>query len=167
MFHRILVALDQSELSQQALSAAIAMAKALNAQLMLVHVLSPVDANYPSPVFAIQGAYPMFQGGELEAHLQLLRTLEEQGLEFLKTQTEIATAAGVTTEFTQALGDPSHAICSLARTWDANLIIIGRRGYKGLGELMMGSISNYVFHHAPCSVLTIQGAVDLEEAGVG
>lgn len=164
MFHKILVALDQSELSQQTLRTAITMAKALNAQLMLVHVLSPVDANYPSPVFAIQGAYPMFQGGELESHLQLLRTLEEQGLEFLKTQTEIATAAGVATEFTQAFGDPGHAICSLARTWGANLVIIGRRGYKGLGELVMGSISNYVFHHAPCSVLTIQGEVDLEEA---
>lgn len=161
MFQKILVALDQSEVSQQALNTAISLAKSLNAQLMLIHVLSPLQTNYPSPVFALQGANPILHT-DLESHLQLLRSIEEEGLEFLKAKTNQATAAGVPTEFTQALGDPGHAICSLARTWEANLIVIGRRGYKGLGELFMGSVSNYVFHHASCSVLTVQGSIDLD-----
>lgn len=164
MFHKILVALDQSDVSQQVLHTAIALAKTLNAQMMLAHILSPAQANYPLPVFAVQGAYPLFRGGDLELHLQQLRTVEAAGLEFLKAKTDLATAAGISTEFTQAMGDPGQAICALARTWDANLIIIGRRGYKGIGEFLMGSVSSYVMHHASCSVLTVQGTVDLVDS---
>lgn len=34
---------------------------------------------------------------------------------------------------------------------------MGRRGHKGLSEILLGSVSNYVVHHAPCSVLVLQG----------
>ncbi|QYO62129.1 universal stress protein [Leptolyngbya sp. 7M] len=162
MFHRILVALDQSDVSQQAFATAMAMAKTLNSQLMLVHVLSPAESSFPSPVFAIHGTYPMFRAEDVELHLKQWQAVQDQILEFLQAQTAIATSAGIPTEFTQALGDPGSTICSLARNWNANLIIMGRRGYKGLNELFMGSVSNYVLHHASCSVLTVQGTVDLE-----
>jgi nucleotide-binding universal stress UspA family protein len=33
---------------------------------------------------------------------------------------------------------------------------MGRRGRTGLSELFLGSVSNYVTHHAPCSVLTLK-----------
>jgi nucleotide-binding universal stress UspA family protein len=164
MFHRILVAIDQSDISLQAFETAIALAKTLNAELMLVHVLSPVETNYPSPIFAIHGTYPMFRAEDVEFHLQQWQIVQDQSLEFLKAQTATATSAGIAAQFTQALGDPGSTICSLARTWNANLIIMGRRGYKGLNELFMGSVSNYVVHHAPCSVLTVQGTVDLDAA---
>ncbi|MBF2075812.1 MAG: universal stress protein [Synechococcales cyanobacterium C42_A2020_086] len=162
MFHKILVAIDQSEVSQRAFETAIAMAKALHSHLMLINVLSPFEADYPSPVFSMDAIRPTLNTDVVQGHLRQWQLVEQQGLEFLKVKTDQATAAGIPTEFTQALGDPGHAICTLARTWEANLIIIGRRGYKGLGELFIGSVSNYVTHHAPCSVLTVQGAVDLE-----
>ncbi|MGQ9872468.1 universal stress protein [Leptodesmis sp.] len=38
----------------------------------------------------------------------------------------------------------------------ADLILIGNRGHTGLKELFLGSASNYVLHHAPCSVLTVK-----------
>lgn len=164
MFHKILVAIDQSDVSQQAFAAAMTLAKTLNANLMLVHVVSPVDSNYPNPVFALHGTYPMFRTEDVEFHLQQWQFVQDQSLEFLKAQTAVATSAGIPTEFTQSLGDPGSTICSLARSWNANLIVMGRRGYKGLNELFMGSVSNYVVHHAPCSVLTVQGEVDLDSA---
>lgn len=52
-------------------------------------------------------------------------------------------------------------ICELARNWNADLIILGRRGRTGLSELLLGSVSNYVLHHAPCSVLTVQQPKEL------
>jgi nucleotide-binding universal stress UspA family protein len=70
-----------------------------------------------------------------------------------------ATAAGVSAQFTLNYGDPGKMICALAKSYDADLIIVGRRGLNGLSELVMGSVSNYIFHHAPCDVLTIQGKV--------
>lgn len=161
MFHKILVALDKSDLNQQVLETAISLAKTLNSQIMLIHVLTPLEATYPSPVFAIGGPYPTMRVEDVEFHWQQWRTTEEAGLDFLRAKCDIATAAGIPTEFTQALGDPGQAICTLAKSWGATLILIGRRGYRGLGELLIGSVSNYVVHNAPCSVLTIQGTVDL------
>ncbi|MEO0350033.1 MAG: universal stress protein, partial [Cyanobacteria bacterium P01_A01_bin.15] len=43
--------------------------------------------------------------------------------------------------------------------WNADLIMMGRRGRSGFSELLLGSVSNYVMHHAPCSVLTVQGVL--------
>lgn len=156
MFNRILVALDQSPLSEQVFEAGIETAKALNAQLMLVHVLSPVGSVFSNSTFAVYGAYPVLRE-DVDFYVQQWRTKETQGLDFLKQKTDIATAAGISTEFTQILGDPGHSICTMARNWNASLILIGRRGFTGLGEFFVGSVSNYVTHHAPCSVLTIQG----------
>ncbi|MBE9205221.1 universal stress protein [Nostoc sp. LEGE 06077] len=71
--------------------------------------------------------------------------------------TNPAIAKGVAAEFTQELGDPSRMICEVARTWKADVIVISRRGLSGISELFLGSVSNYVLHYAPCSVLTVQG----------
>ncbi|NEO28803.1 MAG: universal stress protein, partial [Kamptonema sp. SIO4C4] len=35
-------------------------------------------------------------------------------------------------------------------------VIIGRRGRVGLSEILLGSVSNYVLHHAPCAVMVVQ-----------
>ncbi|MGI0484663.1 universal stress protein [Pantanalinema rosaneae CENA516] len=156
MFQKILVAIDQSEVSQQAFDEAIALAKATHANLMLVYVLSPLGQEYTSPVFPSDPSYPGLQAEAMRVHLQQWETLEKQGLEFLKSRADRAIAAGVATEFTQSLGEPGQAICELARIWGAHLIVIGRRGYSGLTELLLSSVSNHVAHHAPCSVLIVQ-----------
>ncbi len=44
----------------------------------------------------------------------------------------------------------------MARNCGADVIVMGRRGHSGLSELILGSVSNYVLHHAPCSVLIVQ-----------
>ena len=99
-------------------------------------------------------------GKTLEIYQEQWETFEEQGLELLRSRTDEATAAGVSTEFTQNSGNPGRTICDLARNWGSDLIVIGRRGHSGLSELILGSVSNYVLHHAPCSVLTVQGQVN-------
>ncbi|MEO0355522.1 MAG: universal stress protein, partial [Cyanobacteria bacterium P01_A01_bin.3] len=46
-------------------------------------------------------------------------------------------------------------ICEIAKDWDADAIAIGRRGLGAIGELLVGSVSSYVMHHAHCSVFVI------------
>ena len=53
-------------------------------------------------------------------------------------------------------------ITDLAKSWDADLIVIGSHGRKGIGELILGSVSNYVSHHVPCSVLLVHQQEQLE-----
>jgi nucleotide-binding universal stress UspA family protein len=75
----------------------------------------------------------------------------------LRSLTNKAINAGVKTGFTQNMGDAGRIICEVARSWPADLIMLGRRGRAGLSEFFLGSVSNYVIHHASCSVMVIQG----------
>ncbi|MEL6910326.1 MAG: universal stress protein [Cyanobacteria bacterium J06629_2] len=60
-------------------------------------------------------------------------------------------------------GQLSSTICEFAHSCQADVIAIGRRGHSGLQEMFLGSVSNYVVHHAPCSILLVQTPI-LEES---
>lgn len=160
MFNKIVVAIDNSAMSRQVFAQALDLAASNNARLMLLHVLSAEQEGGPNlPLFPALGYYPGISDRTLELYRQQWQTLEQQGLDLLRSLAAQATAAGVITEFSQTAGSPGRTICDIAASWEANLIIIGRRGLSGLSELFLGSVSNYVLHHAPCSVLTVQGSV--------
>jgi len=76
---------------------------------------------------------------------------------------QVATARGVATEWDVKVGDAGSVLLQLAVVWNADLIVLGRRGHRGLAEVFLGSISNYVVHHAPCSVLVVQGITSKTE----
>lgn len=163
MFHKILVAMDNSEMSKYVFDEALYLAKATNACLMLLHVLSPYEQGYPvMPALSSLVYYPKMQDEAVKAYLEQWEAHKEQGLERLRSLATEATELGVATEFTQTPGTPGHAICDLARSWRADLIIMGRRGHLGLKEAVLGSVSNYVTHHAYCSVLTVHSQVNTE-----
>ncbi|MBE9171201.1 universal stress protein [Pleurocapsales cyanobacterium LEGE 06147] len=154
MFHKILVAIDDSELSDRAFEKGVSLAKAFEANLYLVHVLSPLKKEYEDvSALAFGGGY--YPEAFDEALRERWQTLEKEGLELLRTKAQQAIAAGVTPEFTQMLGQPGEKICELAQSWDADLIVMGSHGRTGLGEFLMGSVSNHVSHHAPCSVMIV------------
>ena len=161
MFQKILVAMD-SDSSQQVFDSALTLGKAMNSQLMLLHVLTPVEESSPRIAGAFSGLemYPDIAPEVSEEMLMSYRKqwdqFETQCLEMLRSRTAQATNAGVSAEFTQNVGNPGKTICAIARTWGADLIVLGRRGLSGLSEFLLGSVSNYVLHHAPCSVLTVQ-----------
>jgi nucleotide-binding universal stress UspA family protein len=142
MFQKILVALDSSEMGKLVFDKALSLAKTTRACLLLLHVLSDAEVGYPNFT-------------NLDEHLERWEDYKQQGLELLKFRWEIATQAGVNTECIQNPGASSQTICGVAKFWKADLIVIGHRGLSGIKELVQGSVSNYVLHHAPCSVLTI------------
>lgn len=158
MFQKILVAIDDSVQSQQVLDQAITLAKLSNASLMLSHTISHFSEGYPMSVVSAQSkVLPGFDRADaIQSFFREWEAFEQKELDRLKALTEQVTAQGIPTEFTQSVGDPGRAICDLAISWNADLIVMGHRGLKGVKELLMGSISNYVQHHAPCSVLTVQ-----------
>ncbi len=158
MINRILVAIDRSQRNKFIFDSAVSLAKTIDATLMLVHVLSEDEAGYP--VLPTYAYYPMLDDRDYEAYQKKLAQYKQWGIDFLQNLTEKATEAGVETEYTQLTGHPGRTICELAHNWEADLILIGSRGLKGLKEMFLGSVSNYVTHHAPCSVLIVRTAVD-------
>ena len=155
MLQKILVALDHSDMQHVVFNEALALAKAMNARLLLLHVITLEELNIVLP--AVYPYSPTLSQSMIDLYAQQREELHNRGLNMLKRLEATATAAGVVTEFTQNLGSPGQAICTLARDYQADAIVMGRRGHSGLGELLVGSSSNYVLHHAPCSVMIIQG----------
>ncbi|MFE4104643.1 universal stress protein [Almyronema epifaneia] len=156
MFQKILVAIDRSEASKPVLAQAIALAKATNASLMLVHVLSTDEEGSPDlPVHPYASYYPIMNDTVWQSYRQQWDVYEEEMTAWLKQQAQTAIEAGVSTEFSQNSGSAGKTICDIARSWQAALIMVGSRGRSGLKELLLGSVSNYVMHHAPCSVLIV------------
>ncbi|MBD2296032.1 universal stress protein [Anabaena sphaerica FACHB-251] len=158
MFYKILVALDNSGRSQYIFEQALYLAKASEAEMMLLHVLSPLEDPYINPIFLQpETIYPTLHTETINQYMQAWDELKQDRLDWMRSLTQTAVNAGVKTEFTQTVGDAGRIICELALSWPADLIIVGRRGRTGISEVFLGSISNYVLHHAHCSVLTIQG----------
>ncbi|KJH71029.1 universal stress protein [Aliterella atlantica] len=156
MFQKILVAIDTSEIGKQVFESAITLAKATNASLMLLHVLSSEEEGSPYMPIIFSGMG--YAGGDkiIENYRQEWEAFAQQGLELLKSRQQAATQAGVQAEYTQRPGTPGKTICDFAQSWEADTIVIGRRGHSGMSELFLGSVSNYVLHHATCFVLVVQ-----------
>lgn len=153
MIKKILVAVDRSQGCQSIFETAVSLAQATDAQLMLLHVLAKTEPEHPiSPTFFY---YPLVQPQFYEIYQQEFARYEQHGLEFLRNLTREASKAGVKAEFTQVAGNPASIICELAHNWSTDLIVIGSRGLKGVKEMFLGSVSNYVTHHALCSVLIV------------
>ncbi len=154
MFQSILAAVNYDDTSNIILDEAIDLAKQLKARLMLVHVLSS-ELQQPT---LVSYSYPVITEEIMQRFRHQWEVVEKEGLARLETLTQKATATGVPTEFTQNVGDPGRVLCTLAKNWKADLIIMGRREQSALGDLVMGSVSQFVTHHAHCSVLLIQDA---------
>ena len=53
-------------------------------------------------------------------------------------------------------GSPKSAIVEEAENWGADLIVVGSHGYGFFDRILIGSVSDAVLHHAPCSVLVVK-----------
>lgn len=166
MFGKILAVIDRSTANQQVFAKALSLAKATSANLILLHVLSgeeegsPVMSHYATFYPTIGDHYthlsPRISHLANEMYRRQWKAFEADGLNILSSFADQALAAGVQTESHQITGHPSSAICDFAQSCHAEVIVIGRKGYSGLKEMFLGSVSNYVVHHAPCSVLIVQ-----------
>ena len=161
MFKKILVAIDYSTTNKKVFEAALSLAQTTGASLMLLHVLPFEPKIYPSPFIYYGLEAESIDESTLIFYQQHWQRLEQEGLELLQSLSIEASQAGVKTEFTQSLGHPGRNICELAQTWSAELIFVGSRGLTGVKEMFLGSISNYVTHHAPCSVFIVRENEDV------
>ncbi|MEQ8756996.1 MAG: universal stress protein [Coleofasciculus sp. G1-WW12-02] len=152
-YKRILVALDHSSQTEGVFSQSLDIAKQDNAALMIFHCL-PIENQGV-------GFYGDMFGRELidfSRRMQdKLKKESDETQKWLADYCKKATDQGVATEWTCKMGDAGSAIRDLVNSWDADLVVIGRRGRRGLTEVLLGSVSNHVLHHVPCSVLVVQG----------
>lgn len=157
-FKKIFAAVDDSELGQRVFNQALELAVGDRADMMLFHCITvntlgetavPIPVDLGMNVELMDRAY---QAQRLRQERDIKQT---SGL--LQNYCEAATKQGLQVEFDCKMdGDPGYSVCQAAENWGADLIVVGRRGRTGFTEAFLGSVSNYVVHHASCSVFVIQ-----------
>lgn len=157
MFQRIVVALDRSYSSCSVLEEALALAKP-SARLNLVMVIQPMEMGYADPVYlSMEGMHGVWTTEMYQSRMVNWQQHRQEIEHWLRSQTDYVHRHSLSADYTCPVGTPGETLCEMATRWNADLIIMGRRGRTGFSELLLGSVSNYVMHHAPCSVLTVQG----------
>jgi nucleotide-binding universal stress UspA family protein len=137
----VLVAIDFSSPSLEAIEAALPLIKHFGANLHLVHVFEP---DYlPSNMVAIPLVVP-----ELEIGQRVRRRLRDVAEDY---------SVPLRRENIHAIkGRPFEEICRLAQEIDIDLIVIATRGNTGLKHLVLGSTAERVVRYSPCPVLIIR-----------
>jgi nucleotide-binding universal stress UspA family protein len=159
MFKRILVALDDDPaMTSHVMAEAMAIAQVSPASLNLLHVLFPLQGGLPDPMYmTLDGMFSTVNTEAFSAYVSQWQDQERHNLELLNDYATQARQGGIPATANLMIGEPNRKICEVAQEWAADLVVIGRRGRQGIGEFLLGSVSSYVMHHAPCAVLTVQG----------
>ena len=143
---KILLASDASKYSEVAARTISAEFRTQGTEVLVVQVVEP--AVYGVPPQMAQGYAP-----ELQDQLK-------QASESVERIAEIFRKAGFKAESCVLENEIRTAILDTARDWNADLIVFGSHGDKGLRKFLMGSVAESVAHHAQCSVLIVRRPED-------
>jgi nucleotide-binding universal stress UspA family protein len=139
---KILLAVDGSEMSLEAVRFAIRMALAgLHCEMVLANVQEPANL------------YELIVAHNPEV---LERVSAEAGLHALQSAQTLLDAAEVEYECEVAQGDPAHTLIDIAERFACDLIVMGARGQSALRRAMMGSVSNEVLHASAVPVVIVK-----------
>ena len=153
-YKRILVALNQDTKSTSPVfDRALELANSLDAKLMLFHCM------------------PQDTVAELEDRIGSLADLEQSDAwdkfdsrhkkqiehvrAWLEGLCQVCVEKGVVIRSNVEIGRPGRAVVDLAKSWKADLVVIGQTKRSALGDALTGSVTSRVVHSSPCSVLLV------------
>jgi len=147
MYNRILVAVDGSETSSLALREAIGLAKDQHASLRIIYIvdLTLIYTDLGAP-FAVEYQRALQAAGE-KVITACSAVARGSGIEFEATALPINTIG-------QHISD---TIEDEAKRWQADLIVIGTHGRRGIRRFLLGSVAEGVARVASKPVLLIRG----------
>ena len=144
MFKRILVPTDGSDITGKAVQTAIAMAKALGAQ---IHVISVKE---PFPYSAISEMQPTPPQEFFDAQERLARKRVQGAV------TQCADAGIDCEAHTVEAMHPWEAIIDHAKTQQCDLVVMASHGRRGVTALLLGSETQKVLTHSTIPVLVVR-----------
>jgi nucleotide-binding universal stress UspA family protein len=145
MYTRILVPVDGSTASARGLDEAIELARHLKAQMRLVHVVEPWVMVSPETT--------------AETLHQVAEHVRSVGASLLEQCESKVAKAGikVDAELIETAGDSAgECIVRKAKEVDADLIVCGTHGRRGIRRLLMGSDAEYIVRRASAPVLLVR-----------
>ncbi|HEV2388843.1 MAG TPA: universal stress protein [Candidatus Acidoferrales bacterium] len=139
---KILLAIENSDFSKAAVQEVCGQRRVDEAE---VHVLNVID-----PLIYL----PLYDGvtKDMDRIDALREEYMKQGKDLVAEAEKALRAAGCKVVATVEEGEPRTAIVDYAAKIKADLIVMGSHGRRGLPRIFLGSVSEYVARHAPCSV---------------
>ncbi len=137
---KILIPIDGSEPSKKGLEMGIKIAESANAEITILEVIEefgPLPGYYEAPPPNIERIKWIAQQRFEKIH----PILEKTKVKWKRKVEE---------------GYPAEMIIKTAEEGNYDLIVIGSRGMGFFGRFLLGSVSDRVVHHAPCSVLVVK-----------
>ena len=143
---KILVPIDFSDYSKNALKYAAQFAKQFNAKIYLIYVVEPMI--YPADFSMGQVAIP---STDIDLHSRAEEELKKLSKDIVNSNSRV--------EILIKTGKPFVEIIEAASANDIDLIIIATHGHTGVEHLLFGSTAEKVVRKAPCPVLTLREPV--------
>ena len=140
---RILVPIDFSEHSKNALQYAVSFAKQFQSELILIYVVEPTI--YPADFSFGQVAVPSIE-----------KELRERGKVELDQLVETQIAGALPARAMVRTGKPFLEIIDTATEEEVDLIIIATHGHTGVEHILFGGTAEKVVRKAPCPVLVVR-----------
>lgn len=144
---KVVTPIDFSDNSKLIAQSAAYMAGKFGAEMHLIYIVQNFE-DY-SGFFVPQMSLPNLEG-------ELLEGAESKMKSFCDNISDFCTEVGVSKlESKVFMGDVGERIVDYANEIEAELVIMGTHGYKGLEKIMFGSVADKVVRMATCPVLTI------------
>jgi nucleotide-binding universal stress UspA family protein len=138
----VLAPIDFSSVSRRVVDEAIAVARAIDGRLVLLHIVAPVTT-LPTELAASKAVARANESLEQEAAAQLAELQKE-----LRNE-------GVTAHAVHQIGTPGPAIVEQAERLDADYIVMGSHGHGAFYDLIVGSTTTRVLKQAKCAVMIV------------
>lgn len=156
----ILVAIDGSASSQTAIEAVLHQTWPDRTELRLLSVLTGLESIWP--FFDRHAHMHQPEDGDLEIGEAHSRTEEHLAL----VEAEIsALRPGITVSAEVRRGEIAEEIVNAAVDWQADLIVVGSHGRKGLSRMILGSVSQTVLLTSPIPVIIVKKSQPLGDDG--
>ena len=140
MYKVIVVGTDGSDRADIAVRTALALAKALGAELHAVNVVHP----------AVTVGFADSRAGQDQVN-----TMREDAEKIRSQLLADAEAEGVSLKVHNPGGDPAKALLGMAENVSADLVVVGNRGMTGMKRFVQGSVPNTVAHNCQCDLLIV------------
>lgn len=150
MYKRIMVAIDESFMTNKVLASAIELAKANGAQLAICHAIDET-------IFAHREVEMMLPNSVGKAERRL--RMGAQG--FLGKAVDVARVAGIEAEVKLVESEKLHVsdmLADAAAQWQADLLVVGTHGHRGVERFFVGSVAERLVRKCETSLLLVRGA---------
>lgn len=141
MFAKILIPLDESNLAEQVLPCALALARRMKSEVTLLCAVPPIQQN------------EVTEDGHFIDMDEMMEIAQREAREYLNGVAAPLHADGLSVKTALETGIPSDCILDFAQSMDVDLIAMSTHGRTGVGRWVFGSVADRVLRNAACPVL--------------